>query len=572
MASSPSLNGRGLRSYPNPERPQSHARSPRRAHAGASSPKQYVGTHPDRHGLVRRSAHRRQQLRRLFRDSARQLAYRDAQLDDAGIPPTARFPARPAASPIEHVIYIVKENRTYDQVLGDMKEGNGDASLVLFGEQVTPNHHKLAREFVLLDNFYVNSDVSADGHNWSTAAIASDYVQKLWPNSYAGRRKTLRLRRPGARRAARRRLSLDQRRARRNLHAQLRLLRHQSPAARDRRWRADRRRARPRSAPGDQSAAIAPSIWIIRTWSARKVFLADLAEFENAGQMPRLILMRLGNDHTSGTAAGQDRAALRRRRQRLRAGHDCRRRFAAAASGRRPRSSCWKTMRRTAPDHVDSHRSPAFVISPYVEARRGGQHHVQHHLDAAHHGADSRPASHDHFDAGARPMSRAFQATPDPAPYTAEKPRIPLDERNPATSATAARSAQHGFQRGRPHRRRRAERHPVARDSRQLPPPPSDPQLLRPVDLMPPQIYLCFLWHMHQPFYKDLISGEYQLPWTRLHALKDYYGMVQILEEFPAGAPDLQPGAVDDGAGGGVRSRRGASTRFSKSRSSRPRI
>jgi len=88
------------------------------------------------------------------------------------------------------VIYIVKENRTYDQVLGDMKEGNGDASLVLFGENVTPNLHKLARQFVLFDNFYVNSDVSADGHNWSTAAIAPDYVQKLWPNSYGGRRKT----------------------------------------------------------------------------------------------------------------------------------------------------------------------------------------------------------------------------------------------------------------------------------------------------------------------------------------------------------------------------------------------
>ena len=89
---------------------------------------------------------------------------------------------------IEHVIYIVKENRSYDQVLGDMKEGNGDPSLVLFGENATPNHHKLAREFVLLDNFYVNSDVSADGHNWSTAAISPDYVEKMWPNKYANRR------------------------------------------------------------------------------------------------------------------------------------------------------------------------------------------------------------------------------------------------------------------------------------------------------------------------------------------------------------------------------------------------
>ena len=89
---------------------------------------------------------------------------------------------------IEHVIYIVKENRSYDQVLGDLKEGNGDPSLVLFGENITPNHHKLAREFVLLDNFYVNSDVCADGHNWSTAAIAPDYVEKMWPNKYANRR------------------------------------------------------------------------------------------------------------------------------------------------------------------------------------------------------------------------------------------------------------------------------------------------------------------------------------------------------------------------------------------------
>src|SRR5260370_33900291 len=71
-----------------------------------------------------------------------------------------------------------------------MKEGNGDASLVLFGENVTPNLHKLAREFVLLDNFYVSADVSADGHNWSLAAIAPDYVQKIWPSSY-GKRKAV---------------------------------------------------------------------------------------------------------------------------------------------------------------------------------------------------------------------------------------------------------------------------------------------------------------------------------------------------------------------------------------------
>lgn len=90
-------------------------------------------------------------------------------------------------SPIKYVFYVIKENRTYDQVLGDVKEGNGDTSLCLFGEKYTPNQHKLAREFVLLDNFYVDGEVSADGHNWSMGAYATDYLEKTWPTSYGGR-------------------------------------------------------------------------------------------------------------------------------------------------------------------------------------------------------------------------------------------------------------------------------------------------------------------------------------------------------------------------------------------------
>ncbi|MFM2327487.1 MAG: hypothetical protein RIR31_1689, partial [Bacteroidota bacterium] len=84
------------------------------------------------------------------------------------------------ASPIKYVFYVIKENRTYDQVLGDIPEGNGDTSLVLFGEKITPNQHKLAKEFVLLDNFYVDGEVSADGHNWTMAANANDYLEKTW--------------------------------------------------------------------------------------------------------------------------------------------------------------------------------------------------------------------------------------------------------------------------------------------------------------------------------------------------------------------------------------------------------
>ena len=90
-------------------------------------------------------------------------------------------------SPIKYVFYIVKENRTYDQVLADVPGGNGDTSLLLFGENITPNQHALVKEFVLLDNFYVDGEVSADGHNWTFGAYATDYLEKNWPTSYGGR-------------------------------------------------------------------------------------------------------------------------------------------------------------------------------------------------------------------------------------------------------------------------------------------------------------------------------------------------------------------------------------------------
>lgn len=88
------------------------------------------------------------------------------------------------SSPIKYVFYIIKENRTYDQVLGDIKEGNGDSSLVLFGERITPNQHALARDFVLLDNFYVDAEVSADGHSWTMGAYATDFIEKHWPAQF----------------------------------------------------------------------------------------------------------------------------------------------------------------------------------------------------------------------------------------------------------------------------------------------------------------------------------------------------------------------------------------------------
>jgi len=93
-------------------------------------------------------------------------------------------------NPIKHVIYVLKENRTYDQILGDLKVGDGDPSLTMYGEDITPNEHKLALQFGVLDNFYDSGEVSGDGHLWSTAAITSDYNEKVWPITYRGSERT----------------------------------------------------------------------------------------------------------------------------------------------------------------------------------------------------------------------------------------------------------------------------------------------------------------------------------------------------------------------------------------------
>jgi YVTN family beta-propeller protein len=418
------LNGRGLRSFANPNGPNP-TRRPAPPHEGARAV-EYVGR------LQTGTASfigpfNDQQLEAYTKAVLANSAYNDRKLEVSSPLP-----------PVEHVIYIVKENRTYDQVLGDMKEGNGDPSLVLFGEQVTPNHHKLAREFVLLDNFYVNSDVSADGHNWSTAAIAPDYVEKLWPNSYAGRRRLYDYegQEPTAAppagyiwtNAAQAGISM------RNYGYFV----------------------NNRKAPGPDGAQVEsvrdPILHRVTNLQYRgfdleypdveraKVFLRDLAEFEKTGQMPRLILMRLGNDHTSGTSAGKIAP--------LSAVADNDYAFGMIVEAV-SKSRFWSKTAifvleddaQNGPDHVDSHRSPAFVISAYAKRRAvdSSMYNTTSVLRTIELILGMHPMTH--FDAGARPMSASFQPAPDTTPYVAERPRVPLDERNPAASATAARSA-----------------------------------------------------------------------------------------------------------------------------------
>ncbi|HLZ97325.1 MAG TPA: hypothetical protein VKP66_05210, partial [Steroidobacteraceae bacterium] len=101
-----------------------------------------------------------------------------------------RIASASGESKIHHVIYIIKENRTYDQVFGDLAEADGDPSLTMYGEEITPNQHKLARQFGILDNFYDSGDVSGDGHVWSTSASVSDYEEKTWPIAYRGHEHT----------------------------------------------------------------------------------------------------------------------------------------------------------------------------------------------------------------------------------------------------------------------------------------------------------------------------------------------------------------------------------------------
>ncbi len=427
------LNGKGLRSYPNGQNGPNPSKRPNPVHAGEPSPPavQFVA----RMQTGTASWIEPFNAEQLEQWTARTIAnspYRDAKLDQASTLPK-----------IDHVIYIVKENRSYDQVLGDLKEGNGDPSLVLFGENSTPNHHKLAREFVLLDNFYVNSDVSADGHNWSTAAISPDYVEKMWPNKYANRRTVSDFAEqdptslPPAgylwTNAAAAGISLRNFGYMVNNKPNAGLEPVQINSVRD-----------PVLAkvtnPGFRGFDLDhPDV------HRAKVFLTEFAEYEKTGNMPRLIVMRLGNDHTSGTSAGKIAPLSSAADNDYALGQ-----IVEAVS----KSKFWTSTAifvleddaQNGPDHVDSHRSPAFVISPWVKHRAvdSSMYNTTSMLRTMELLLGLRPMTH--FDAGARPMTSAFQSQPNPATYTAEKPRISLEERNPATAAAAALAARMKFE------------------------------------------------------------------------------------------------------------------------------
>jgi YVTN family beta-propeller protein len=366
-----------------------------------------------------------------------------AEKEESGSP----IPRRPGgATPLKHVFYVIRENRTYDQILGDLPTGNGDASLCLFGEQTTPNAHALAREFVQLDNFYVNAEVSANGHSYSTAAYATDVIEKTWPMNYAHR---------GAA------YLTDSGGPMRNAYGNV------SAPAKGYLWDAAARagvsyrsygefghrpgKDDPDSGTGPVIAAvpgleghISPTYpsWNLSIPDAKRIdaWLEEFREFEANGKLPQLSIFHLPNDHTAGT-----RALMPTPRAMI-AEND-------AALGRLvetiSKSRYWKDSvifvleddAQDGPDHVDAHRSVALVISPYT--RRGA-------LDSTLYTTASTlrtielilglpPMSQ--YDAAATPLRGAFMAKPDLRPYAARPARIALDERNDPEAWGAEASA-----------------------------------------------------------------------------------------------------------------------------------
>ena len=328
-------------------------------------------------------------------------------------------------SPIKYVVYVIKENRTYDQVFGDIKEGNGDPSICLFPDAITPNHHALVRDFVVLDNFYVDGEVSADGHEWSMGAYASDFVERIWPLGYRGDRRV-----PYPSEGA-----LDE--VARPAGGYI----WDKAAAKGVSYRSYGEFVANGKTPDDPARATVKSLEghidpMFRSFDMdypdckrTDRFLQELAEFEKTGEMPRLVIVRLPNDHTSGTSPGKWTVTACVGENDLALG-----RLVEGLS----KSRFWREMAifvieddaQNGSDHVDAHRTVALAISPYIK---------RHTVDSTMYSTSSmlrtmelilglEPMSQ--FDAAARPMFNSFTSQPDFTPYVHRPARVDINARN----------------------------------------------------------------------------------------------------------------------------------------------
>ncbi len=336
-----------------------------------------------------------------------------------------------APSPIKYVFYIIKENRTYDQVLGDVAGGNGDTSLVLFGEKITPNQHKLVKEFVLLDNFYADGEVSADGHNWSTSANATDFLEKNWVTSYGGRGGTY----PGE--------------GRREVANPKKgfiwdYCKRAGVSYRTYGEFADEGKANIPSLEGHFCPYYTPYTLSVRDTTRFGQWRREFDSLLAAGAVPSFNSLRFGNDHTEGLRLGRPTPAAHVAENDLAVGM-----FIEHLS----KSSIWKESAvfiveddaQNGPDHVDAHRTTAYVAGPFV--KRGFIDHTMYSTSSMLRTMELilglPPMSQ--YDAAATPMWRSFTATPNLAPFTAVPANIDIDERNKSLSASARLSETFDF-------------------------------------------------------------------------------------------------------------------------------
>jgi DNA-binding beta-propeller fold protein YncE len=334
-------------------------------------------------------------------------------------------------SPIKYVFYIIKENRTYDQVLGDIPEGNGDPNLVLFGEDVTPNQHALARQFVLLDNFYVDGEVSADGHNWTMGAYATDYLEKNWPTSYGGRGGSY----PGEgqREIANNKLFL---------------------------WDLCKKYEVSYRSYGefisDDKTPNIPALkdhfcenyvgWdmSIRDTVRFGWWKKDFEELLTAGNVPQFNSIRFGNDHTEGLKLGRPTPKAHAADNDLAVGM-----FVDYLS----HSPIWNESvviileddAQNGPDHVDAHRTTAYIAGGFV--KQGFVDHTMYSTSSALRTIELilglPPMSQ--YDAAAEPMWRCFEKTASHPPFDALPNLVDLNLKNTAETSMSRLSETFDF-------------------------------------------------------------------------------------------------------------------------------
>jgi YVTN family beta-propeller protein len=395
----------------------------------------------------------RGQLEKFTRTALTNMRY--PLLVQAALPARRGQPPRPVPervgepSVLKHVIYIIKENRTYDQIFGDMSIGNGDASLCIFGERFTPNHHKLAREFVLLDNTYCSGAISADGHEWATTAFATDYMERSFadfPRSYPDGMEDSDVDAIAYSPAG---FIWD------NAIAHGKSLRDYGEFAMTRKsWKDTTRKGEPgfldhyrEFLNGTDTIRLYsdPAVESLRPYLATNTvgwdlgvpdifrasqFIKELKEFERTGNFPNLSIICLPNNHTSGTKAGWPTPAAHIADNDLAFGQI----VEAISHSRFWKESCILVIEddpQDGWDHVSGYRTIAFAISPY--AKRGQVVSTQYNQTSIIRTIElilGLPPMNQ-MDATATPMFDCFTDVPDLAAYTVVTNNIPLDQMNP---------------------------------------------------------------------------------------------------------------------------------------------